>query len=153
MRHAPPAGILSSRLAEAFAAYDRYDYRSAYELLEPLARSGNAAAQARLARMYANGFAVTADQKQAVLWYRRAAEQNDPDGMAFLGFKLEHGDGVAQDLAEAKRWYEKAVAAGSVAGINNLGLMYLRGHGVERDFAMAKRLFEQGTAAGHVPSM
>ncbi len=59
---------------DGFAAYKRQDYATAIRLLQPLARDGNANAQARIGLMYGVGEGVTKDDQQAIFWSRKAAE-------------------------------------------------------------------------------
>ncbi|MBI3044609.1 MAG: protein kinase [Betaproteobacteria bacterium] len=56
-------------LQEAIAAEARGDFSTAMKMLKPLAEGGNAAAQARLAAMYANGRGVPVDAFLAYVWY------------------------------------------------------------------------------------
>jgi len=58
-------------------AYEQHDYKTAMELLQPVAEQGNAQAQYKLGLMYDNGFGVKADTALAADWYRRAAVQGD----------------------------------------------------------------------------
>ena len=62
-------------LDAGLAAYNRGDYAAALKGLLPLAEQGYANAQVVLAVMYNNGRGVPLDHAQAVVWYRRAAEQ------------------------------------------------------------------------------
>jgi TPR repeat protein len=70
--------------------------------------------------MYANGRGVREDDKQAVAWYRKAAEKGEPQGMNNLGLMYEHGQGVAQDNTQAVTWYRKAAALGNEDAIAHL---------------------------------
>ena len=58
-------------------AFSARDYRSDTE-------QGYADAQYDLGRCYANGEGVTQDCFEAVKWYRKAAEQGDPDAQSAL---------------------------------------------------------------------
>ena len=61
--------------------------------------------------MYDNGEGVPQDYKEAVKWYRLAAEQ----GMLAqnnLGVMYEYGNGVLQDNTMAHMWYNIASANG-----------------------------------------
>ena len=44
---------------------------------------------------------------QAILWFRKAAEQGQSDACARLGNIYETGESVAKDQIEAYKWYEK----------------------------------------------
>jgi len=56
---------------------------------------------------------VKADPAEAAKWYRRAADQNQEDGLFNLGRAYEHGIGLSKDLTQARMYYGKAAAAGS----------------------------------------
>jgi TPR repeat protein len=50
---------------------------------------------------------VAQDYATAMAWYRKAAEQGDSLGQAWVGGMYEMGEGVAQDYVEAAKWYRK----------------------------------------------
>jgi len=58
--------------------------------------------------MYANGTGIAQDDKQAVIWYRKAAEQKNPEAQENLGFMYSNGRGVAKDHQQASIWYHKS---------------------------------------------
>ena len=58
---------------------------------------------------------VNRDNQQAVVWYRRAAEQGYAEAQFTLGQFYEKGWGVSQDPAQAKKWYSDAARQGSEA--------------------------------------
>ncbi|MFB2577958.1 tetratricopeptide repeat protein [Acinetobacter sp. c2-A9] len=72
------------------------------------AEKGNAEAQHCLAWMYSNGKGVEKDDKQAVYWYTKAAEQNLPIAQNNLGLMYFEGKGVAKNLDIAKMWLKQA---------------------------------------------
>lgn len=92
------------------------------------------------------------DYAEAVLWYRKAAEQGNANAQTNLGFMIEKGYGIKQDYIEAIRWYRKAAEQGNDLGQANLGLMYQNGLGVEQDYTEAvrwsRKAAEQGNATG-----
>jgi tetratricopeptide (TPR) repeat protein len=60
---------------------------------------------------YLNGLAgKEKDLRQAVSWYRKAADQADPKAQFALGSLYEYGLGVDRDLDQAKAWYQKAAS-------------------------------------------
>jgi uncharacterized protein len=68
------------------------DYANAMRLLRPLADSGNAPAQNRVASIYFwGGHGVQQDAAQAALWYRKVAERGNALAQAHLGLMFEHG--------------------------------------------------------------
>jgi hypothetical protein len=90
------------------------------------------------------------DDKQAVSWYRKAAEQGNPVGQSNLGRMYAQGWGVKQDYAKAVYWYRKAAEQGLAMGQTNLGFMYAEGKGIKQDYAKAvywyRKAAEQGLA-------
>jgi TPR repeat protein len=62
------------------------------------------------------------DEKQAVFWYRRAADQEDPDAQFYLGQCYNDGTGVALDRQEAFRCFARAAENGSCEAQQMLGL-------------------------------
>jgi TPR repeat protein len=102
--------------------------------------------------MYIYGRGVAKDEPQAVQWFRKAAEQGNAAGQAWLGFMYEHGRGISKDEAQAVQWYRKAAEQGFARGEANLGTMYRDGRGVAKDDAEAVQWFrkaaEQGDAFG-----
>lgn len=76
---------------------------------------------------------VAKDLKEAVKWYRRAAEQGIALAQSNLGLIYENGVGGVKDSKEAVKWYRKAAEQGYVNAQNNLGRMYLNGTGVAKD--------------------
>ena len=102
--------------------------------------------------MYAEGEGVEQDYKEAVSWYRKAAEQGDSAGQVGLGYMYAEGEGVEQDYKEAVSWYRKAAEQGDADAQYNLGYMYAEGEGVEQDYKEAvcwyRKAAEQGDALG-----
>jgi len=62
--------------------------------------------------MYHNGQGVPRDYAQALVWYRKAADQGSADGQFNLGLMYAQGQGVHRDDAEAARWYRMAAEQG-----------------------------------------
>lgn len=69
------------------------------------AKAGEAEAQLVLGMCYY----LAKDYKQAVYWYKKAAEQGFAKSQYNLGLCYEKGIGVKKDLNKAKYWYDKAV--------------------------------------------
>ncbi|EET45191.1 Sel1 repeat protein [Neisseria sicca ATCC 29256] len=58
--------------------------------------------------MYEKGQGVRQDDKQAVYWYRKAAEQGNAKAQYNLGLMYANGKGARQNLVIAKEWFGKA---------------------------------------------
>jgi TPR repeat protein len=80
----------------------------------------------RLGQAYEAGGQFT----DAVLWYRKAADQRHPGGQNNLGVMHANGrGGLAKNEVEAVRLYRLAADQGGRAGQFNLGVMYQEGRG------------------------
>ncbi len=77
-----------------------------------LADQGNAEAQLRLGKMYADGTGVAKDLAEALKWYRKAADHgNVPALNAFAWLSATCDDPAIRDGTAAVRFAEKAVTA------------------------------------------
>jgi len=65
-------------------------------------------AQVNIGRMYLEGLGVAFDNREAVRWIQRAADQNYGKGLYQLGRMYEEGKGVDRNLSEAIELYKKA---------------------------------------------
>lgn len=127
------------------SAFDHGDYAEALAQWRPLAEAGNALAQYNLGLLYANGWGVRIEPRQAMRWYALAAEQGNASAQYNLGRMRETGDGVPADSAEAVYWYRRAADQNLAAAQNNLALLYIEGHGVRRDPAQAIHWLEKAS--------
>ena len=80
-----PGLLYAGPLETGLAAYKRSDYSTALEIFKPLAITGNAVAQRHLALSYATGQGLPKDDKRAVFWGRKAADQGDAAAQSMLG--------------------------------------------------------------------
>jgi TPR repeat protein len=92
-----------------------------YELVEKAAKSGFAIAQFSLGVMYypigdPSFDAAKGNLAQALVWYRRAAEQGNIDAQVALGWAYAQGMGVVQDYVEADKWFNIAASRANSAG-------------------------------------
>lgn len=100
-----------------------------YELVENAANKGNAVAQFSLGVMnYPLGFdhpplgnpwfdESEGNLHEALIWYRRAAEQGEVGSQVALGIAYARGIGVPQDYIEAHKWYNIAAPRSKYADI------------------------------------
>jgi TPR repeat protein len=108
-------GVLPLRAGEFETGIDAYaagDYANAFASWLPLAQRGHAKAQASIGFLYYAGKGVRRDDKQALLWFGKAAEAGQPTAQFFLGLHYYYGRGVRRDLARAHSWCDIAVSNG-----------------------------------------
>ena len=104
-------GISGSGVADfndGYNAYEKGDYKTAFNEWKPLAEEGGESAQYNIGWLYDNGKGVLKDDKEAVKWYRKAAEQGLASAQGNLGAMYANGHGVLKDLSKAKHWIKKA---------------------------------------------
>ena len=87
--------------------------------------------------MYQFGKGVLKDDKQALKWYRKAAEQGYVFAQFNLGVMYDNGEGVLEDDKEAVKWYRKAAEQRYAKAQLKFGLMYAKGEGVLQDYVTA----------------
>ncbi len=87
-------------------------------------------------------------KKEAVKWWKKAADQGLKGAQSSLGFYYEKGIGVEKDAKEAVRWYKLAAQQGVADAQFNLGVCYERGEGVEKNLTEAVRLYRLAADQG-----
>ncbi|KAA0972729.1 sel1 repeat family protein [Aureimonas fodinaquatilis] len=113
-------------MKRAFGAFQRGYYLAAFEIAEPLAHMGDAAAQSLIAEMYLRGTGVAQNQGEAVRWYRTSAEAGRPDAQFRYALMLVGGEGVEKDVAQATELMRKAADAGNPLAAYNYGQMLIQ---------------------------
>ena len=104
-------GAVQEPFQEAFLAWSKGDYASAFRLWRPLAAQGDAASQFYLATLYEQGRGVPQDYAEAVGWYRLAAERGYGRAQSRLGWLYANGFGVPVDFVQAHKWLDLATVA------------------------------------------
>ena len=85
------APISAQDFDRGVAAYNNGDYATALKEWKPLADAGSISAKANLGLMYANGRGVPQDYKEAVKWFKLAAEQGSPKAINYTGVLYDGG--------------------------------------------------------------
>ena len=73
--------------------------------------------------MYASGEGVPEDDKEAVRWYRLAAEQGNAKAQANLGSMYASGEGVPEDNIMGYMWFNLSAARGDDYAVKNKALI------------------------------
>ena len=131
------AGIL---LATLLLAEDSY-----IEMLHGEAQAGDVVSQYILGGRYYFGHGVSQDYKQAVKWFRLAADQGDDYAQLYLGLCYDNGEGVVQNKEEAYFWFLLSAANGSDPGLKNRDVLAKELTSAKRDRvrARAQKWFEE----------
>lgn len=140
--------------ADAMAGIDAFRsgaFAEAYRSWQDASDAGDARASRFLGVMYDTGEGVPQDHRQALEWYRKAADRGDKVAMFNVAVLYDAGaDGVPKDRREAARWYGLAAERRDGRAEYNLALMLAAGDGVPRDQARAQRLFADAARDGIV---
>ena len=146
-RKNPATGLEAGR-----AAYMAGEFAKALEIWMPLAKAGDAQAQAWVGSLYANGDGVDIDDGTAFGWYLKSAEAGNVQAQSNIGAMYAMGKGIAQDNEEAVRWFERAAENGDAHGQFNLAVLLTSGTGVAKNLAKAAEWYRKAAEGGHYPS-
>lgn len=120
---------------EILSVYENTEEEKAAQvrMLERLWDAGFTVAAHLLGKCWRDGVGVLPDDKQAELWFRRAAQAGHDISQYVLGKLLQS----QKRMEEAVSWYEKAAAQGNPWAAYRLGKLYLEGKDVPKDTAKA----------------
>jgi TPR repeat protein len=124
---------------KAGAAYAEKDYKTAFELLDKLAKQGHAPSHDMLGLAYSQGCGVDKDCAQAIYWHRKAADQGNVSAYFNLGtLYYQGGNGIEKNSLMAFYWWLKAALQGHARAQNNIASMYKHGiKGIEKSYSQA----------------
>jgi len=106
---------------DGLVAYEKRDYKAAFDEFKPLAEQGDAGAQAKLGKMYLIGLGVDKDEAKGIEWYLKAAE-HDSDAQFWLG--RVYDGWFYNDNKKAMKWYRKAAEQNHAKAQFHLGKKY-----------------------------
>ena len=95
------------------------------EQLLKAANANDKLAQYYLGLAKENGYGTPTDASQAVVWYRKAAEQGLDSAQVNLALCYLNGIGVTKDEQEGLHWLEKAADSGNSDAMANMGVFYI----------------------------
>lgn len=130
-------------------AYSDGAYFTAFHDLLPFAARGDAQAQFFVAEMLRTGLGVKRNQAEALIWYRRAAEQGHLAAQCNLGTSLYRGWGTEPSPQKAIDWWLQAALSGSGYAMYNIGIAIGSGDHVKRDYVRAFRWMLAAAKAGY----
>lgn len=113
------------------------------------AEGGVAEAQAVFGQMLLDGVGIAADQREAVLWFDKAARQGHVMALNMMGRCYDLGWGVPVDKVRAAAWFKAAADRGLDWGLYNYATALALGDGVAEDRPTALALFRRAAAMGN----
>jgi len=91
---------------------------------------------------------VQKDDKQAVEWYRKSAEQGHVKAQSALAYMYKYGTGVRKSQKQAFYWYKKSAEQGYDSAQASLAHLYHSGEGVAEDSEQAMFWFRKAADQG-----
>ena len=96
---------------------------------------------------------MTIDGKQALKWYKLAADQGHAASEYAIGLLYFTGSpGISQNIPDAIEWYQRAAQRGLADAQNSLGVIYAEGHGVPVNLKEAVKWYTSAAEQGHAVS-
>ncbi|MHB8789491.1 MAG: tetratricopeptide repeat protein [Desulfobulbaceae bacterium] len=105
---------------EVSAARDDYERE-----IRELAQAGDGGAQFALAQILDLSRGPAQNREEAIIWLRKAADQNFAAACFTLGLKYEFGATIRKDLQLAAAWYRRAALQDLPMAQYRLGLLHL----------------------------
>lgn len=130
-------------------AYSSGAYFMAFHDLLPFAAKGDAQAQFFVAEMLRTGLGTKRNPEEALIWYRRSAEQGHSAAQCNLGTSLYNGWGGPPNPQEAIDWWLQAAVGGNRYAMYNLGIAAASGRHIRRDYARAYRWMLEADRHGY----
>ena len=123
-------------------------YESAFRILMPLAKRGDADAQCIIGNMYYDGLSVDKSIDEAIEWLNSSAlggNNNANQSLAAIYIDIK-------EYKKAKKLLEISISSGNSVSMHYLGMMYYYGYGIPVDYCKAKKLFEDSIREGNFQS-
>jgi hypothetical protein len=117
-------------------------------LIKQQAEKGNAKAMVAMGYAYEKGEIVSANAKEAGVWFQRASDKGSSTGMVNLALLYTNGEGVTKDHQKAFSLFEKAANLNDITGFYYLARCYTEGLVVEENFLVTYSLLTLILAEG-----
>ena len=102
--------------------------------------AGDVNAQLQLGVIYLTGDGVAKDNAEAMTWFRKAADQNNPIAERYVAEMYFKGRGVDVDNMEAAKWLRMSADQDDAQSEYNLAVLYTQGQGVPRNLQRSRGL-------------
>lgn len=103
--------------------------------------------------MLTNGYGVSSSKKEAIKYYKLAAEQGHVSSIFNYAFILDSFEGIFNKKREAVRYFKQATDAGHATSIFHYSLMLYNGEGIQKNKEAAAYYFKISADLGNSNSM
>ncbi len=149
-RPAPlPQQSQSATVRQAVDALKKQDFKSALDILGPLAQQGEAEAQCYLAMMHQKGLGVQQNPQEALRWYTLSALQGWRDAMFMAAQMYYNGDGIPEDPKSGADLFLRGAFLGDTDAQWAFGICLCSGRGRDQDKIEGAAWFIVATEQGH----
>ncbi|NQW45593.1 MAG: sel1 repeat family protein [Deltaproteobacteria bacterium] len=138
---------------ELFGASGEFEVLPYSEELLSKANAGDVKAQVQVGIAYYEGLKIERNNKKAVEWFMKSAEQKSSVGEALLAMCYKQGDGVTQDFKKAFELFQKSAKKGDLLGQFGLGVCYTVGEGVPENKKEGLRWLIKAADLGSQPAI
>ncbi len=135
-------------IQQGYAAFERKQWRDAYEYWVPEADKGDARAQYYLSILFSKGLGVEQSQETALTFLTLSAEGGFPPAQYHLGNNFQHGEWIEQDSERALFWWKQAAEQQFITAQLKMGAIYYLGRGVDKDLDKATEWYRQAAKNG-----
>ncbi len=135
-------------LDQAYGAFQRGLYVTAFNLALPRANNGDPAAQTLMAELLSRGLGMKRDEAQAAKWYEKAAEHGVPEAQFQYALILLDGRFVKKDENGAYALMEAAAEAGNRLAQFNFAQMVVQREPGDKGLTRAAIYYKRAAEAG-----
>lgn len=133
---------------QAYGAFQRGLYKTAYDLALPRAQNGDPAAQTLLAEILSRGLGVPQNAAEAAKWYALAAEQGVPESQFQYALMLLDGRYVKKDEKGAYALMQASAEAGNPLAQFNFAQLLVQQDPGDAGIGKAVPYYERAAATG-----
>lgn len=132
---------------DGIEALARKDYLTAYNLLSPLANSGNSMAQFEIAYLYLNNHygAKSEEKSTGMMWLRRSADSGHLIAQKEMRMFWDLGRAYGVSYEEQEKYILMAAKQGDADSQSSVGDTYRH----EKNYTKARYWYEKAAAQGH----
>ena len=92
----------------------------------------------QLGLLFEGGKYVPRDYTQALYWFSKAAEKDDPEAELQLGGCYHYGLGTNRDFSASAQWYRRSAEHTNYVAMKSLGYLLMNGFGVAKNLEAAE---------------